>query len=466
MKTGGRIFLVDDDELIVTMIARSLKKAGYETQVQTSARDIFSKILAWQPDLILLDIHLDENRNGLDVLTEIKREKLVTPVVMLTSDDSAESAIKAMKLGAADYLTKPFNIEEVHIVVANILGTSRLKDEVDYLRKTGLACVDSQIIGESPVMKDILRKVAMFAKARTGSLLITGESGTGKEVLARYFHALYHEEQGNAAEYTPFIAINCTALPENLIENELFGHTRGSFTDAKTDKKGVFEMADGGTLLLDEFGDMLLGMQSKFLRVLETRKVRRLGGKIDLAFDAAVIAATNKDLKKAVAAGEFREDLFYRLNTFAVHLPPLRERAEDIIPLARYFLNFFARKYLKKSLNAFSPEAEKAIVTSRWPGNIRELRNVIERCVVLENEDCITMAHLPVELTGSKPMEERRKALQIILPERGIPLDEVEKDLVRQALVRANYNKTKAAKLLHITYDTLRYQVKKYDLER
>ena len=466
MKTGGRIFLVDDDELIVTMIARSLKKSGYETQVQTSAREIFSKIVAWHPDLILLDIHLDENITGLDILAEIKREKLNTPVVMLTSDDSAESAIRAMKLGAADYLTKPFNIEEVQIVVANILETARLKDEVDYLRKNGLTCVESQIVGVSPVMNDILRKVEMFAKAKTDILLITGESGTGKEVLARYFHALRYEEDAGAGEYTPFIAINCTALPENLIENELFGHTRGAFTDAKTDKKGVFELADGGTLLLDEFGDMRLEMQSKFLRVLETRKVRRLGGKTDLGFDVAVIAATNKDLKKAVAAGEFREDLFYRLNTFAVHIPPLRERIEDIPMLSRHFLDFFTRKYFKKDLKGFSPEAAKALAAYSWPGNIRELRNVIERCVVLETGESISMMHLPVELMSGQPLVERRESLRIILPQNGISLDAVEKDLVQQALVRANYNKTKAAKLLNVSYDTLRYQVKKFDLER
>ena len=466
MKTGGRIFLVDDDELIVTMIARSLKQKGYETQVQTSSKNIFEKIVAWHPDLILLDIHLDEDRTGLDILAEIKREKLATPVIMLTSDDSAETAIRAMKLGAADYLTKPFNIEEVQIVVANILENSRLKDEVDYLRKSGLTCVENQIIGRSPVMKDILQKVEMFAKAKTDILLITGESGTGKEVLSRYFHDLRHEEQGGGGEYTPFIAINCTALPENLIENELFGHTRGAFTDAKMDKKGVFELADGGTLLLDEFGDMRFEMQSKFLRVLETRKVRRLGGKIDLSFDVAVIAATNKELKKAVAAGEFRDDLFYRLSTFAVHIPPLRERVEDIPLLARHFLESFANKYFKKDLKRFAPEVENAFVAYKWPGNIRELRNVIERCVVLETGEFITTQHLPVELMTGQPMMERRASLRIILPENGISLDDVEKDLVQQALVRANYNKTKAAKLLNVSYDTLRYQVKKFDLER
>jgi len=465
MKTGGRIFLVDDDELIVTMIARSLKKEGYETQVHTSARDILNKIVAWQPDMVLLDVHLDKDRNGLDILAEIKREKVMVPVVMLTSDDSAESAIKAMKLGAVDYLTKPFNIEEVLIVLANVLKTSRLKEEVDYLRKRGLSGAENRMIGESSIMKDILQKVEMFAKAGTGSLLITGESGTGKEVLARYFHALSYREQGGAVDYAPFVAINCTALPENLIENELFGHTRGAFTDAKTDKKGVFELADGGTLLLDEIGDMRSDVQSKLLRVLETRKVRRLGGKVDLTFEALLVAATNKDLKQAVDSGEFREDLFYRLNTFAVHLPPLRERVEDIPLLAGYFLETFAGKYLKKGLKGISPEVSKTLAQYGWPGNIRELRNVIERCVVLETSDCISSIHLPSEMTDA-PGAERRQDFQFVLPEEGISLDELERDLVKQALDRTNYNKTKAAKLLNITYDTLRYQVKKFGLER
>jgi len=364
-----------------------------------------------------------------------------------------------------DYLTKPFNIEEVLIVVANVLKTSRLKEEVDYLRKKGLSGAENQMIGESPIMKDILQKVEMFAKAGTGSLLITGESGTGKEVLARYFHALSYREQGNPVDFAPFVAINCTALPENLIENELFGHTRGAFTDAKTDKKGVFELADGGTLLLDEIGDMRLDVQSKLLRVLETRKVRRLGGKVDLSFEALLVAATNKDLKQAVDSGAFREDLFYRLNTFAVHLPPLRERVADIPLLASYFLMSFAKKYLKKDLSGFSPEVGKTLARYSWPGNIRELRNVIERCVVLETTDCITSIHLPNEIVN-KPMVERRKNFQFILPETGISLDEVEKNLVKQALERTNYNKTKAAKLLNITYDTLRYQVKKFELDR
>jgi DNA-binding NtrC family response regulator len=463
MKNKGRIFLLDDDELIISMLARGLQKEGYATQVQTSTENIVHKIDSWHPDLVLLDINLGEDRNGLDILAEVKREKIQTPVVMLTADDTAESAIKAMKLGAADYLTKPFNMEEVKIVIENILENARLKEEVDYLRKTGCAAAEVEMVGESSALKKIRKNAEMLATAQVQTILITGESGTGKEVLARNIHYWRHLRQADKNDQPPpFIAVNCTALPENLIESELFGHTKWAFTDAKADKKGVFEMADGGTLLLDEIGDMRLDLQSKFLRVLEDRKVRRLGGKIDLPVEVTVIATTNKELKPAVQDGEFRQDLFYRLCTFAIHLPPLRERTDDILPLARYFLTFFAQKYSKRQLKGFSPEAEEVLCFYHWPGNIRELKNVIERCVVLENTEIVTPENLPADLSGRAPTLETHEAGRLLLPENGISLEEVERDLIRQALDRTENNQTKAAKLLNISYDTLRYQVKKF----
>jgi DNA-binding NtrC family response regulator len=468
MKNKGRIFMLDDDELIISMLARGLQKEGYVTQVQTSTDNIIQKISSWHPDLLLFDIDLGDEQNGLDILAEVKQEKIMAPVVMLTADDTAESAIRAMKLGAADYLTKPFNMEEVKIVIENILENARLKEEVCYLRKTGSACAEVEMIGESDSVMKIKKSAEMLATAQVQTILITGESGTGKEVLARNIHHWSHaknrEETGDQQQ--PFIAVNCTALPESLVESELFGHVKGAFTDAKVDKKGVFEMADGGTLLLDEIGDMRLDLQSKFLRVLEDRKVRRLGGKVDLPVELMVIATTNKELKPAVKDGEFRQDLFYRLSTFAIHLPPLRERKEDIPPLARFFLDFFTQKYAKKQLLGFSPEAETVLTSYHWPGNIRELRNVIERCVVLENTDLITPDNLPADLSGRPPVLEKMEAGRLLLPEEGISLEEVEKDLIRQALERVEYNQTKAAKLLNISYDTLRYQVKKYGLKQ
>ena len=469
MKIKGRIFLLDDDELIITMLSRALRNEGFETQVQTSGRDVIEKIETWHPDLVMLDIHLGEDRNGLDILNEIKENELNTQVVMLTGDDTAETAIRAMKIGAADYLTKPFNVDEVLMVIKGVLEKSKLKDEVRYLRKTRKSYDHHGMVAESPAVKELIEHAKTIATAGVPTILITGESGTGKEVLARYIHKWMHLEKGEAAEDIPYIAVNCTALPDNLIESELFGHTKWAFTDAKTEKKGLFELADGGTILLDEIGDIRADIQSKFLRVIENRNVRRLGGKIDLPVEVTVIATTNRDLKEAVANKEFREDLFFRLNTFALHLPPLRERREDIPQLSRYFHDFFRQKYAPKSLNGFTTEAEKWLIDYNWPGNIRELKNVIERSVVLENSDLISPEHLPQDLSGcggsTSPFVEKRKNARLILPEEGISLDDVEKDLIKQALERAGNNQTKAAKLLNISYDSLRYQVKKFDLK-
>lgn len=461
MKIKGRIFLLDDDELISSMLSRALKKEGYEVQTETSTEDVLNKISAWCPDLVLLDIHLDEDKSGLDILEEMRREEIGGQVVMLTADDSAESAITAMKLGAVDYLTKPFNMDEVKIVIKNIIENERLREEVNYLRKTGTVSVQVQMIGESPAIRELREKAEKLAEAKVDTILISGESGTGKEVMARYIHNWRYINHGN--EYAPFIAVNCTALPEQLFESELFGHVKGAFTDAKSDKKGMFELASGGTILLDEIGDMKPSLQSKLLRVLEDRRVRRLGGKIDIPVDVNVITTTNRDLEQAVKEGDFRMDLFYRLNTFSLFIPPLRERKEDIPLLAAFFLAFFSQRYLKKVIKGFSPEAEKVLCSHDWPGNIRELKNLVERIVVLENVETITPEYLPISLTG-RPFVERRKSTRFILPEKGVSLEDVEKDLIMQALKLAENNQTKAAKLLDISYDSLRYQIKKFDL--
>jgi len=468
MKTKGRIFLLDDDELIVTMLGRALKNEGFETQMHTSSQDIIKKIETWHPDLVMLDINLSEDLTGLDILGEIMANNIDVQVVMLTADDTAESAIRAMKVGASDYLTKPFNVDEVIMVIKGVLEKAKLKDEVRYLRKTRLDHSHHEMVGKSQVIKDIIENAKTIALAGVPTILITGESGTGKEVLASYMHHWLHQGRGEKCEDGPYIAVNCTALPDNLIESELFGHTKWAFTDAKKDKKGMFELADGGTILLDEIGDIRGDLQSKFLRVLETRKIRRLGGKVDLSVDVTVIATTNKELKQAVADKDFREDLFFRLSTFSLHMPPLRERREDILLLAQYFLDQFNQKYGKKNIKDISAEAEERLYNYNWPGNVRELKNVIERCVVLAKTDLIEPEHLPQEIcVGQTTLSfvERRKNARFILPENGISLEEVEKDLIKQALERTGKNQTKTAQLLKISYDTLRYQVKKYKLK-
>ena len=468
MKTKGRIFLLDDDELIVTMLGRALKNEGFETQMHTSSQDIIKKIETWHPDLVMLDINLGEDRTGLDILGEIMANNIDVQVVMLTADDTAESAIRAMKVGAGDYLTKPFNVDEVIMVIKGVLEKAKLKDEVRYLRKTRMDHSHHEMVGKSQVIKDIIENAKTIALAGVPTILITGESGTGKEVLASYMHHWLHQGRGEKCEDGPYIAVNCTALPDNLIESELFGHTKWAFTDAKTDKKGMFELADGGTILLDEIGDIRGDLQSKFLRVLETRKIRRLGGKVDLSVDVTVIATTNREIKQAVADKDFREDLFFRLSTFSLHMPPLRERREDIPLLAQYFLDQFNQKYGKKNIKDISAEAKERLYNYNWPGNVRELKNVIERCVVLANTDLIGPEHLPQEICGGQTtlsFVERRKNARLILPENGISLEEVEKDLIKQALERTGNNQTKTAQLLNISYDTLRYQVKKYKLK-
>lgn len=459
----GKVFLVDDDELIVSMLSRALKGEGYDVNSETvTFTTVVDKIAAWAPDVVLLDLKLP-SITGLDILERIKTNPIDTQVVMLTSDDHVETAIKCMKLGAADYLTKPFNIDEVKIVVNGIVEKRHLKSEVNYLRRFYSDAFRKDIIGESPAMKEIKQKAEKIARSNVPMILITGESGTGKELVARYIHSIMYNEPQTG--FAPFIAINCTALPETLLESELFGYEKGAFTDAKVEKKGIFELAHGGTMLLDEIGDMKPALQGKLLRVLEERSIRKIGGQKEIPIEVTVIATTNKNISEAVEQGEFRMDLFYRLNLFGLMLPPLRERKEDIPLLANFFLKNFISQYKNKVIKGFSPEAVQLMLSWRWPGNVREMKNTIERIVVLESAETITPGHFPAEMTGRSLTSAPSPGGRFILPEAGICLDELEKDLILQALERARNNKTLAAKLLNITYDSLRYQIKKLGLE-
>jgi DNA-binding NtrC family response regulator len=414
MSAKGRVFLLDDDQLIVSMLARALKKEGYEVHAETDSFEIVEKIRSTAPDVALLDIKLP-GKSGIDILKELTNREIPTQVVMLTSDDTAETAVKAMKLGAVDYLTKPFDLDEVKIVIKGIVEKGNLMREVDYLRKVSSEILHQEIIGESAIIRELMTKARKMATARVHTILITGESGTGKELFSRYIHHVMH--RNDSYGHFPFFGINCAALPEHLIESELFGHEKGSFTDAKEDKRGT------------------------------------------------VFATTNRDIEEAVEAGEFRTDLFYRLNAFSLRIPPLRERKKDIPVLARYFLTHYSRKYNKKTFTGFSPEAEELLLPYRWPGNVRELRNVIERIVVLENAETILPEHLPKEILHPARADNQPPGFDFTLPDSGLSLEEVEKDLILQALEKAGHNKTLAAKLLNISYDSLRYQVKKFGLE-
>ena len=462
MRSKGKVFLLDDDELIVSMLERALRGDGYDVRAESDPEGVLDKIRAFSPDVMLLDIKLP-GRDGIDVLGEIVMQGIPTQVVMLTSDDTADTAVKAMKIGAADYLTKPFNLDEVKIVVGRITEKRRLQHEVEYLRKISSELTDHEILGNTRTIHKLKEKCGKLATAAVPMVLITGESGTGKEIFARHIHHLVHPTE--SAAFAPFLGINCAALPEQLIESELFGHEKGAFTDAKAEKKGIFEEAYGGSILLDEIGEMRLDLQAKLLRVLEERKVRRVGGRQDIPIDATVFATTNRNLEEAVEKGGFRVDLYYRLQAFSLHLPPLRERQRDIPLLARHFLKFFSERYKKVMFKGISPEAEELMIAYRWPGNVRELRNVIERVVVLETDALVVPEHLPAEILRLQEKTGEVSQAGLTIPDAGLSLERMERSLIQQALEKAGGNKTAAAKLLGITYDSLRYQVKKFGLE-
>ena len=462
MKRKGKILLVDDDGLILSTLSRSLAKQGHEVLTDPKGADVLGLIASFRPDVVLLDIKLP-GKSGIQILEEITASHVGASVIMLTSDDTAETAIKAMKLGAVDYLNKPFNLEEVGLVVEKVIDKERLEREVEVLRHSQADLADVEVVGGTAAIRDVRRQAERMAEAKVSTLLITGESGTGKEVLARYVHrCLFGSEASRCA---PFIPINCTALPESLLESELFGYEKGAFTDAKTDKKGVFELANRGSILLDEIGDMKQDLQNKLLRIVERRAVRRIGGGKEIPVDVTVMATTNRDLSRAIQDGDFRMDLFYRLNAFSIHLPPLRDRKEDIPLLAQHYLAYFCRRYKNSALKGFSPEAEALMRSYRWPGNVRELRNVVEKLVVLERSEVIRPEQLPKEMTREPPAANAGAGARFLLPEEGISLDDVEKDFIVQALGRTNHNRTAAAKLLNITYQSLRYQIKKFGLE-
>ena len=463
MRTKSRVFLLDDDDLIVSMLARALKGEGYEVFTETAPEGALERIRSLAPDITMLDIKLP-GKSGIEILQEIMEQEVKTQVLMLTSDDSAETAVRAMKLGAADYITKPFDLDEVKIVVRNLIEKGELRQEVEYLRRVSAEALSHEIAGVSPAIRELQEKAGKMVEAGISTVLITGESGTGKEVFARHMHHLLAGD--GASRYAPFIGINCAALPEPLIESELFGHVKGSFTDARSDKRGIFEVGSGGSILLDEIGEMRPYLQSKLLRVIEERTFRKVGGNLDIPLTATIFATTNRNLTDAVEKGDFRMDLFYRLNTFSLDIPPLRERKEDIPDLIRHYLAKYRGRYNKPGPSRVSPEAEALLLSYGWPGNVRELRNVIERIVVMESGEVLLPGHLPKEiLVPGVGGGRERPGVRFTLPDQGISLDELEKDLILQSLDKAGGNKTLAAKLLGISYDSLRYQVRKFGLE-
>jgi DNA-binding NtrC family response regulator len=377
-------------------------------------------------------------------------------VVIMTAYADVATAVEAMRLGAYDYVAKPIDFEILGVTLRNALETRQLRQKVEFLREKHLHPYHfDRMIGTSRAVQEVLGLARKVSASGATTVLIQGESGTGKDLLAK----AVHYESARADE--PFMDITCTAMPETLLESELFGHERGAFTDARTQKKGLFELAHGGTIFLDEIGDMTPALQAKLLRVLEERRFRRVGGTRDISVDIRVVAASNRELRNAVEQGVFRKDLYYRLQVVTITIPPLSERREDIPLLARHFLDHFAREFRKRVLR-LTPAAERLLVQYDWPGNVRELRNVIERAVILADGAELTPGELPPEI--ARPVTPAPAGRVCLLPPSGCLLEDVERDLVRQALELTHGNQTRAARLLGLTRDEMRYRVKKFDM--
>jgi len=449
-----KILVVDDEHLIRWSLEQNLKKQGYEVTTAGSGEEAMRLVQEESPDLMLLDVQLP-GMNGMEVLEKVKETEEDLIVIMVTALGVLETAVKAMRLGAYDYINKPFNLDELAIVIKKALETQELKREVAQLRSTQPKkfSIDG-IIGESDEQKHVLSMVRKIAQSDAGTVLIQGESGTGKELVAK---AIHYE---SARADKPFMAINCAAVPETLLESELMGHEKGAFTDAKSQKKGLFEMADGGTVFLDEIGDMPQGIQAKLLRVLEDRAFRRVGGTKDIHVDVRIISATNKDLLEAIKDKSFRNDLYYRLQVIPIFLSPLRERRPDIIALARHFIDVFNKEF-GKSVKDISASAEQFLLEYEWPGNVRELKNVIERAIILENDEIMKLEHLPRELVSQTTGGESGP-LEFLLPPEGVDIEDVERELIRQALEMVDGNQSKAAKKLNLGIDAFRYRMKKF----
>jgi len=456
------VLTIDDDDMIRGFFGDLLEEEGYEVLTAATGAE-GEEILRKRPvDVVLLDLRLPDV-DGITILRRIKRQDLNVHVIMLTAHSGVETAVEAMKLGAYDYIDKPSDTSKLKLLIKRALRELALQREVERLREKAGGYPGGWIVGEHEQMQRVAELVEKVAKGKA-TVLLQGESGTGKEVVARAIHA-----QSPRAD-KPFQPINCAAFPDDLFESELFGHEEGAFTGASKRKKGLLEVADEGTAFLDEIGEMPLKMQAKMLRVLETQKLRRVGGTRDIEIDVRFIAASNRDLKKAKDEGQFREDLFYRLSVMPIHLPPLRERMEDLELFVAAFLNEF-NQAMGRSVERVNPETYRVMRQYDWPGNIRELRNVIERAMLLCEGDEIRPAHLPAELGVASLVPETGEALEPEeeLPSEGLDLKgvvtELERHYIEKAMERTAGNQTEAAKLLSISRDQLRYRLEKYDLD-
>ncbi len=450
---GETILVVDDEKLIRWTLKQELTKVGFNIVEAESAKDATRFLEEQEPDLMILDQLLPDG-TGIDILNNIKQMNVAVPIIMLTAVDRSDVAVRAMKLGAFDYVTKPVNIEELTIVVDKALEATRLRRQIaHYLKEQEKSFGFCGMIGSSPPMKKVFSDISKIAQSSRTTVLITGESGTGKELAAKALHFLGERRDA------PLMTLNFSALTESLIESELFGHEKGAFTDARTQKQGIFELADGGTIFLDEIADISPKVQIRLLRVLEQKTFQRVGGTADITVDTRIIAATNKPLEEQIAENKFRADLYYRLNVANIHMPPVRDRGEDIIMLAEYFLQEFVTKY-KKRFIGLSDRTKELFLQYNWPGNVREIRNILEHAVLLFDDVHLQPDHVNL-VSGSThasslPQSEQHSS--------DLSLYDIEKDALLDALKKAGYNQSQAARMLKISRDTLRYRIKKYGL--
>lgn len=458
------ILLVDDQDSIRFFLEKTLVQEGFEAHTAKTGAEAVEVVQKVVPDLILLDLRLPD-MDGIEVLKKIKSIFPEICIVMITAFGDIETAVEAMKQGAFDFVTKPINLDQLMLVIRKGLESRRLTREVLQLkRRMEIGDGYEYMMGESPAMKKVYDIVQQVARSDTTTVLIEGESGVGKEMIAR----LIHNYSTRADK--PFMDINCASLPEQLLESELFGHEKGAFTDAKTQKQGLLELANRGTLFLDEIGEMSLTIQVKLLRVMERMVFRRVGGTSDIHVSVRVVSATNRDLKKEVDENRFRNDLYYRLKVVPLHIPPLRERKEDLVNFVKYFVNVFNKKF-NKGFEEITDDAKQVMLNYTWPGNIRELKNSIERIVLLEDGPVLKASHLPFSVSGREESSVGKRIDNIMsqpIPEDGVSLEEIiadlEKELIMKASNQAGWNQSKTARLLNLKRDKLRYRMKGYDL--
>ncbi len=445
----GKILIVDDEKMIRIVLSKVLSKAGYEIFEAENGKEALEKYEQYKPDLVLLDFQLP-GMNGLEVLEELKEDNDSLIVIMLTAYGNIKNAVHAMKLGAYDYLAKPFDNEEIVLVIQKAFQTMNLGKEVKFLKeKLNEKNIFKTIIGESPEMKKVLEQVRLVAKTDV-TVLIEGETGTGKELIAKLIH------QDSLRKNDPFIAVDCGAIPDTLFESELFGFEKGAFTGAVRSQVGKFEQANNGTLFLDEINNLPLNMQAKLLRVIEEKSMNKLGGRNDIKINVRIIVASNCNIIEHVKKGNFRSDLYYRLNEFKIDIPTVAERKDDIPLLASYFLNQANEKF-NKTINGFAPNVLRILLRYSWPGNIRELKNVINRAVILATEDYITLDEL---MLGEISSNVRYKGNTTLVD----ATHEAEIDTIKKALKKANGNKAETAKILGISRRNLYRKLNKFDL--